>query len=500
MLLALNVNVTTQANAIAQANITTGYPCGISSSAISVLELSGGVWSPITYSINSNTCKIAYSITADPIIGIFEQSVHPTTTTTTIPQSGGSGGGGGGGGGGGSAGAVGAGGGGGGSSKPIVTKVSDGNVTGYIISNIAQLNSFNLTFSNKSVNITENYVTPTSAGVTVNRNVSYALNINQTNLIAPGRNNTYLKLLNISYIPIEQTITLYVYSVKNAPVLGSQRLNISFALSNLESISVTPTSLSGAVAVTNASSGTAGAPSGYLKISAVKIAINSTAVNSTWVSIGYSCGVPSAYIAPFELENSNWAQIKPFSVNSTSCSVSFLLNKSLATVAIMQFVPATTTTAKPTTTVTSGLVSSPTKTPVTPPKGELDDVLYILLAIAVSGAVVGAVYVYTKRYGRHIHMSLSARRNLFTIAFLGLIGAASIGVYSYGIVHRGTVPPPLFNRTYAQPVTILQTRGQSFQELGLPLGTKWSVRLGASSTNGTVQSGTANVQLYGNTL
>lgn len=383
----------------------------------------------------------------------------------------------------------------------MITKVVDVNVSGYIISNIASLNTFNLTFSNKSVNVTLNYVTPTSVGVTVDKNSSYALGVNETQLL-PGSKNTYLKLLNISYIPIEQTITLYVYSASNTSTNATQKLNVSFSLSNFSSISVIPATLSNTVNITNVSSSTPAAPDGYLKISATQIEVNSTSFNSTGVSIGYFCGIPSQKIVPFELENSSWVQIKPFGLNSTTCSISFSLNSSISTVALMQIAPPATTTITiaPTTTIVNGTGTSLAKTPLPSSKGELDDLIYILIAVAISGIAIGVIYDYTKRYGHHIHVSLATRRHIFTIAFIALIGTISLGVYSYSVVHHGTIAPPLFNRTYSQSTPVLHTRGQSFQELGLPAGTRWSVQLGTSSTNGAMQSGVANSQIDGNTL
>ena len=122
-----------------------------------------------------------------------------SSTTTTISNGGGGGGGGGSSGGG-------PGGGGGGSSKPII------NATGnscYTISDVAKLNTFNVTFGDQTYNATENFISPNQTGVTVNGR-NYTLSVGSTESI-DGTQAT-IELVGVSYLPIEHTVTFEICS------------------------------------------------------------------------------------------------------------------------------------------------------------------------------------------------------------------------------------------------------------------------------------------------
>jgi hypothetical protein len=126
----------------------------------------------------------------------------PTTslaTTTANPSSSGSGGGAGGG---------------GGSSLPTVTRIS----SCYMISNLTQKNTVNVAFNGTVLNLTVNFITPTSAGVSI-YNISYATDVGSITEI-PGKSgyNYSYELLNVSYLPIQDTIIVKICS--------SQRLSI----------------------------------------------------------------------------------------------------------------------------------------------------------------------------------------------------------------------------------------------------------------------------------
>lgn len=497
----MSINITEQANAVFQANVVTAYPCSIPKSAIGVFELASNSWSPIGFAVNTISCRISYNTTIDPIIGIFVQSQFTTTTTTstvttTIPSTGLSGSGGGGGGGGSSGGG---GGGGGGSSKPVVASAANG----YNISNIAQLNTVNVTLEGRQINIVENYITPTSAGVTINGNSSYTMSTGRSYFVASGSNySIYVRLLNVSYIPIEQTIMLYVYSNSTStPTNSTQPLNVSLSISNLTSLRIVPESLSNVVFVGNVLSSTPAAPSNYMKLGVIYISVNSSAVDSIRVSADYGCGTPSTDITPFYLQNQAWIPINPFTINSTSCQVSFMVVKNQI-FAIMQLVrPITTTTIRPTTTIAATIVAA-----TAPPPSSgiilLQNWLLILSALILAAGFAGAAYVYVRRYGFHLHVTL-ARRHIISIAIIGLVSLLLIGAYAYTGLHYPGRVPTSFNRTVnsttstssVSTTTIAAMQTQAFKELGLPIGTTWYVQLGTNLTSGAVESGVADQRL-----
>jgi hypothetical protein len=104
------------------------------------------------------------------------------------------------------------GGGAGGSSAPTVTQSGNG----YDVSNIAQSNTFDITMGT-NINGVENYITPSSAGVSLN-GVSYVLSPGSPVQIGSNSSaNRFVELTDISYTPSQQTISLSFYSVSVAP-------------------------------------------------------------------------------------------------------------------------------------------------------------------------------------------------------------------------------------------------------------------------------------------
>jgi hypothetical protein len=198
------------------------YTCGTTVAPYSYNSATGG-WTPVNTIDNftNKPCGIIFQMPMNPVIGIFAETPAPapTTTSTTTISSGGSGntgGGTGGGAGGGTGGGVG----GGGTSLPTVLAYSSGTRKGYQITNITNHNSETLHLSNntKTIDITINFITPTSAGITAN-NKAYNLTVDSpVALVDPNNYTYYAELTAISYLPILHTITLLVYSQPNTPV------------------------------------------------------------------------------------------------------------------------------------------------------------------------------------------------------------------------------------------------------------------------------------------
>jgi polyvinyl alcohol dehydrogenase (cytochrome) len=321
-----------------------------------------------------------------------------TPVTTTIPQGGGGGAGGGGTGGGG-------GGGGGGSSKPVITPL----LNGFDVSTVSQLNTFSVTICNTQLNTTENYITPTSVGVTINGE-EYLLLVNQSTKIDGLPSGCNVKLVNITYIPIEhiaefqftQNSSIINQALTNTTnsITKLKQLNVSFVQSNNGIITLSAGNYTKFVSISNVSATTPNAPAGFDKLSIYNITVSNTLnVSTINLTATFRCGV--AGIQPYILENGTWARITPYSVNVSACTISFSIPldpivalmqpASSSPAPLKQPANATTTlqqTVAPTSSVEvqSGSVS-----------GGANDAIYALAVIAVVVIIVGIAYSLTRK-------------------------------------------------------------------------------------------------------
>ena len=196
----INFSASNMGNSIVYASFATAYNCSQSSSGISVYELEGGIWKQMSYAVNGSSCTVNYSVAADPTIGIFTLGTFKASVAPTGPASTGGGGGGGGG---------------GGIEQPAISKTSAGC---YVIRNVTQLGTFNLALGSERARVVENFISPTQAGISIN-GASMLLQPNETYSIASMQNST-VSLLNISYLPIEDTIELEMCGPPSAESQG----------------------------------------------------------------------------------------------------------------------------------------------------------------------------------------------------------------------------------------------------------------------------------------
>jgi hypothetical protein len=307
-----------------------------------------------------------------------------TNSTTTIGAGGGGGGG------------AGGGGGSGGSSKPIVTETSNGFVT----SQIAQKNSFDITACNQNMNIIDNFITPTYSGISIN-NVEYTVEANTSSQIQ--NTNCYITLLNTSYLPIEQTITLEVYnSTPTAAVLTNQlykivgtnstsinvsKANATFTLSSLPTIEPFVYSNLYVSAVSNSSYVN---PQGYNSIEVINASVYGSADAN--VEMTYSYAKYSNGIVPFRLANNTnhtWSKV-PYSINNTSGKV-YIFNQTGAGL-LGLFVPSNYTNKSSSNSVVTSsttLISTTMQTTTTITAQEQHVVNYF--AVIVIGILIGTV-------------------------------------------------------------------------------------------------------------
>jgi hypothetical protein len=189
---------------------------------------------PVNYTISGNSILFetngTYAVTetvTDSLGGIGSNTVNvvvtgnsvivtppSTTSTTTIPQNNGGGGGGGGGSTGGGGGV-----GGGGTFKPTVLEYNNTNQTGWTIINLTDYETQIVVINNKTFTVVVHFVTPTSAGVTINGH-NYTLQLgNITKLNDPLGYTYYANITSITYMPIlyEDVMTLVIWGQPNGP-------------------------------------------------------------------------------------------------------------------------------------------------------------------------------------------------------------------------------------------------------------------------------------------
>jgi plastocyanin/peptidoglycan/xylan/chitin deacetylase (PgdA/CDA1 family) len=370
----------------------------IAGQSVTFTNVSSGSSAPFTYSYTTNASGaiISGNTITFPSAGNYSVSesiksstganalstnaivtVIPNTTTTTIGGGGGSTGGGGGGG--------------GGSSAPVL---SYGNNCA-IATNVAVPNSFTFIVANQTfTNVVDNYIGPNYTSVIVN-GVTYTLNLNATTPI--NGTSIYMKLINVSYLPISHTVTLFACPNSNNNVFVTQnttktttvsKINISLGGVPLALVSIHPSNLTGLVLFGNVSN-LPTSPNGLTVYSAMNISINNI-TNATTLNITakLQCGLNN--VQPYILKNNVWVQITPFSLNTITCTLNFTIPAD-PIVAIMyqasKQVPLKPTGSAATTTIAAIPITS-TQQKSAMSEGEettLAAVLVIILVIAFIG-------------------------------------------------------------------------------------------------------------------
>ncbi len=299
--------------------------------------------------LTTDSAESPLSVNSIFISTITVQATTTTSTTTTIPPASGGGGGGGGSGG-------------GGIHKPTITKTS----YGYNVTSIAQLNTFFVNMCGMSSIVTENFISPTDAGITINSN-SYTLYLNQSVNIAGTA--CYVKLNNISWIPLQQTIDLVFINKTVSNVNATSTIISTSTTTSTSSTTMPSTTLAvpsyqlskinknEAIGALNLSYGKniisvpfaktyfliytdslnkslmlitvknitnkLMPPAGEYNILELNVSMESSANLSISVNTTYNCAIPASEIMPSILLNNTWSQVQYYSINSDECSISF---------------------------------------------------------------------------------------------------------------------------------------------------------------------------------
>lgn len=207
-------NITEDGLFVNYTSVTTSYPCSLSSENVAPYELvNNSTWTEVTpFSVNASSCTLSFDIVSNVNTSFTEfQPIGIPTTISLMsyipppPKTGG--------------GAVtgGAVSGGGSTPTPAVTYNKTNSTMCATISNFSQYDSVNLHIFNSTFDVTENYITPTTADITVNGKV-YVLGENGNVLVGSidGANYT-LKLNELSYVPIADTLTMTLCGEESAP-------------------------------------------------------------------------------------------------------------------------------------------------------------------------------------------------------------------------------------------------------------------------------------------
>ncbi len=295
------------------------------------------------------------------------------------------------------------GGGGGGSSKPVITTTNEGSN----VSNVAQLNAFNISLNGTTVRVVDNYVNPNSTGITIN-GIQYLLTLNKPVLIGNTlTTNYYAKLVTLSYLPILQTVNISFYSNSTAPAAPSPILNGTYNV-----ISSAPTTVNisntGTIATLTSSStsspvrfivtnltGKTSSPQDYKSLIVLNVSTSGANVTTSLI-MKYQCSISPSAIVPYKLlKNGTWSAIKGFSVNPTACSVTFTIPPD-PVVGLFQNVALLTTTILPTIRTTQSTSSTMPAT-VTPSSNNSNSVLIAAIIVMI---ILVIAYLSTKKKGK----------------------------------------------------------------------------------------------------
>ncbi len=297
-------------------------------------------------------------------------STKLSTSVSPAPSSGGSGGGGGGGGGG-------SGGGGGGTFKPTVLEktVSPGLYCSYI-SNFTQKETQKVILLNNTFTLVQNFITPSTAGVTVN-NFAYELKLLKSNKLGSYNGINYsIELLNISYLPIMDTITVSMCAsvpISTKPLTSTNRTNSTHVTPSQTSIVTAGTAYNGqasiskyksleihvvglnlsALVTSNSSSNVqeqinitkyAGGPliSGNTMLTGFNISVSPYPGISVTTDLGYECNVYGSGVSIYRLGASGWTPVTDYSINKNKCTITLPTNGLKTTIGV--FVPSKATT------------------------------------------------------------------------------------------------------------------------------------------------------------
>ncbi|MDE1865440.1 MAG: hypothetical protein KGH94_02260 [Candidatus Micrarchaeota archaeon] len=220
----------------------------------------------------------------------------------------------------------------------------------YTVSNYSQKNTETFTLNGVSISSVVNFIGPTDAGVTVNGRIYESVEPGQNYTILNTTSYIYtMRLLNLSYLPVERTIQLGFCSSPNmvlvgllpnktlvfdtngnvleVPVLSNPITTpgLGFWPGNLSIIANLSSTSPILVNVSKAVSHLPTPPENYTSAISINVSVSKKYLtnDSIYMTLGYDCNINSTRIVPFVLQNGAWEPITPFTTNRALCTVTF---------------------------------------------------------------------------------------------------------------------------------------------------------------------------------
>ena len=271
------------------------------------------------------------------------------------------------GGGGGIGGSGGTGAGGGGSFLPtILASTSTGQVCS-TISNFTQHNNETVSVLNTTFKVTENYITPTTAGITIGNN-AYELLLDDAVPIGTMNGVNYtVELTTLSYLPIIDTVSVAICGALPAPAVPAYtQINVTtnnssytgtFILSIYRTLNLRVNGLGFSGTVTSDSSTNQtetvtvtkymGGPAitGYYELNGFNITISPDIYTTAHVVLSYACNSGATGVVTYQLVNGAWVTPTGASLNAATCQLSWTTDGAKTTIGVFAVVQPTTTVA-----------------------------------------------------------------------------------------------------------------------------------------------------------
>lgn len=250
---------------------------------------------------------------------------------------------------------------------PTVLASTSGGLVCSTISNFTQHNNETISVLNATFRVTENYITPTTAGITIGNN-TYELTPDVVVSIGTldGINYT-IELTKLSYLPIIDTITVTLCGAAPTPapaVPAYTQINVTtvnssytgtFNLSTYRSLNLHMLGLGFLGHVTSDSSTNQtetitvtkymGGPkiAGYYELNGFNITISPDIYTTAHVLLSYSCNSGATGVETYQLVNGAWVTPTGASLDATTCQLSWTTNGARTTIGVFAVAQPTTT-------------------------------------------------------------------------------------------------------------------------------------------------------------
>lgn len=229
--------------------------------------------------------------------------------------------------------------------------------------NVSNQDILNFNLNNVNYNFVENYVTPDYAGFTINGASYNNVAPNSTISLSPST-GAYIEMPQINYLPIQKSINIIACS---APQSQNTYYNFNLSDNNYGDLyfayfgtkvilnSNSTAIVQSNVTIMNATASTPSPPSGFVKLAALNIVINTAAQTTLNVTQAVPCqllGKAAVYTLAGE-----WVSIPNYRANPAACTISFLVPYGHI-IGIFYYSPQQTTTSISTTSTTSTSTST----------------------------------------------------------------------------------------------------------------------------------------------